>query len=346
MNIWLQLDALPALDYLESELSKSAEKADELVIRLCAAMYGRHDEQRQISHPSYLQPNALTRLIPLVHRHVRVTEDLERGGRGVYSPGDRDHAQDFRSRLLEMLVSSKEPEADATLRNLLDNPILSSSRDWILHLLDGRKYLLVDDAPWEPRDVREFAKQYRSEPRSDYQLFRLVMRLLKDIKNHVECSENAANRMLVRSGDKEEKFRGELLGKLSERSLDWFKVVQEKEVDLKQCPDLSVERAGLNSLPIEVKLANSWTVKELLAGLENQLVGQYLRPANVHHGIYVLGNAEPKRRWEKPGTGEWIDFRALVSFIQNRAATLQTELRAGVDGIEVISIDFSDPRER
>ena len=213
-------------------------------------------------------------------------------------------------------------------------------------MLDERKYLLVDDAPWEPSDIRIFAKKYRSEPRSDYQLFRLIVRLLRNIKNHVECSENAANRLTVRKGDKEEIFRGGLLEKLSERSLDWFNVVQEKEVDLKQQPDLSVERAGLNSLPIEIKLANSWTVKELLVGLENQLVGQYLRSANIRHGIYVLGNTEPKRRWKMPDTGELIAFEALVSLVKNRAAALQEQLREGVDGVEVVGINFSDPRER
>lgn len=346
MNIWLQLDALAELDYLESVLPDSDGKADDLVIRLCGVMYGRHDEQRQISNPSYLKPKALARLIPLVHRHVRETEDIHRSGQGAYSPGPRDHAQRFRSRLLEILGASKEPEAADALRALLDVPTLSASKDWVLHLLDGRKYLLVDDAPWQPEDVRIFATQYRSEPRSDYQLFRLIVRLMVDIKNNVECSENAANRLSVRSGDLERDFRGYLYGELSELPLKWFSVTQESEVDLGQCPDIRVERVGLNPLPIEIKLANSWTVKELLEGLGNQLVGQYLRSANVRHGIYVLGNTEPKRRWEIPETGKRINFQALVSLIQQRAAALQIERRADVDGIEVIGIDFSDPRER
>ena len=47
-----------------------------------------------------------------------------------------------------------------------------------------------------------------------------------------------------------------------------------------------------------------------------------------------------------PGTRELIDFSAVVSIIQARAVELQLERRADVDGIEVIGIDFSDPRER
>lgn len=346
IKIWLQLDALPALQYLESVLVESAGKADDLVVNLCAALSGRYDEQLQISNPSYLKPNALLRIIPLVHRHVRVSDDIDRANGGAYSPSARDHAQRFRSSLLEILGSSKEPEADDVLRSLLDDSDLGDSRDWILHLLDQHKYLLVDETPWKPRDVRVFAKEYRTEPRSDYQLFRLIMRHLRDIKNHVECSENAANRLSIRSGDLEKDFRGYLYGELSESSLKWFSVTQESEVDLGQRPDIRIERPGLNPLPIEIKLANlkHWSVEKLLERLENQLVGQYLRPANVRYGIYVLGNTNPKKLWKLSGT--MINFAELVSHIEERASALQAQLREGVDGIEVVGIDFSDPRQR
>lgn len=347
MNIWLQLDALPALDHLESVLSKAGEKADELAVRLCATIYGRHDEQRQISNPSYRKPASLARLIPLVYRHAREAEDIHRAGQSAYSPGPRDHAQDFRDGLLRALGNSKEPEAEGVLRTLLDVPELGRSHDWILHLLDEHKYVLADDAPWEAGDIRVFAKEYRSEPRSDFQLFRLIMRLLVGIKDHVENSENAANRLSVRRGDLEREFRSYLHGQLTERSLSWFSVTQESEVDLEQRPDLRIERPGLHALPVEIKLANlGWTVKTLTERLENQLVGQYLRPANIRHGIYVLGNTEAKRHWEMPDTGKRINFQELVSLLQERAKELKLERRARVDGIEVIGIDFSDPRER
>ena len=66
----------------------------------------------------------------------------------------------------------------------------------------------------------------------------------------------------------------------------------------------------------------------------------------MRYCIYILGNTDPKKRWKVPSTGELIDFNALVSLIKNRAAELQAEMRDGVDGVEVIGIDFSDPRER
>ena len=236
MNIWLQLEALTALDYLEAMLAGLTEGAGELVVRLCAVMYGRDDDQRKLNNPSYLKPKALARFITFVHRYVKEVEDIQRANQGTFSPGSRDHAQRFRAQLLEILAGSKDSEADEALRGLLDAPTLSRSRDWILHLFDGRKYLLADDAAWESKDVRLFAKEYRSEPRSDYQLFRLVVRLLADVKNYVESSENAANRNAVRRLDLEKNLQGYLHGELSERSMKWFSVTQESEIDFGAAP--------------------------------------------------------------------------------------------------------------
>jgi hypothetical protein len=349
MNIWFQLDTMPALDYLENLIATlSPQESDSLMLRLCSFMSDRYGERYRIDKSSAFEPAALLRFIPLVYRYIRTSEDIDRANQGTYSPGLRDHAQDLRSGLWEGLKTYSGVEADMVLRALLSEPLMAESRDWILHLLDSRKGLRADDGPWQPIDIRVFTKWHCSEPRSDYQLFQRIHRLLNDIKNHIERSDNAANRLQIRDGDLEKVFRGFITQELRERSLSWFVVTQESEVDLEQRPDISVERQELTHLPIEVKLANlkHWTLPKLLERLENQLVGQYLRPANVRHGIYVLGNTAPKRHWEEPGTKQKLNFEQLVERIQGRAAELQTELREGVDAIKVIGIDFSDPRER
>lgn len=349
MNIWLQLEALAALDYLENLTGTlPAQESDTLMLRLCAFMTDRYGERYRADQSSVIEPAALLRFIPLVYRHVRPSEDTEWANQGTAGSGLRGHAQDLRSGLWERLKNHSGSEADIVLRSLLDDPVVANSRDWILHLLDSRKGLRADDTVWQPSDIRMFTELHCSEPRSDYQLFRRINRLLTDIKNHIEIPDNAANRQQVRIGDREEVFRGFLKRKLEEHSLDWFVVTQENEIDLKQQPDISVERQELNHVPIEIKLANlsHWTLPILLERLENQLVGQYLRQSTIRHGIYVLGNTDPKRRWKESATNEKLDFEQLVQRIQARAAELQAEMQEGVDAIEVIGIDFSDPRQR
>lgn len=346
---WLQLDALPALVFLENHcLSKSSAAGDELIIGLCATLSGHRGHLQVIPEPSFLTPAALTKFIPLVYRHIRPIEDIHRTGSGVYSPSTRDDAQDFRSQLWNGLQNSRLTQADEVLRSFLHDPFLADQRDWILHILDERKNLFADNEPWAAQDIRTFEERYRVEPRSNYQLFQVTCRLLHNIKDHVERSENASNRNQVRIEDREIDLRGFLARELNERSLNWFNATQESEVDLAQRPDVTIHRPGLDAIPVEVKLANlaHWPLHKLLECLENQLVGQYLRPSNVNFGIYVLGNTVPKRRWKIPGSTEKIDFAEVVLRLQERAAELVAELQNGVDGIQVIGIDFSDPRER
>lgn len=347
MGAWLRIDALPALQYLKLVLAQeSAGRGDSVMEQLCAHLSGQPGRRQVPERPSFLEPQSLAILVPLIHAHVRPAEDIDRNNTGAYSPTARDNAQDLRRRLWESLRSDESGEADAILQQFLNERVLCEQRDWVLSILDERQGKLADPARWNSEDVRTFARIFRHQPRSDYQLYRLVSRLLRNFKNEVERSESAANRRQLRDGDLEDVFRGLLARKLDEHSLKWFSVTEESEADLEQRPDLRVERAGLNPLPLEIKLANlkHWTVAKLLERLENQLVGQYLRPENIRFGIYIVGTTSPTRRWEYDGRR--IDFDELVSLLQTRALELAAERSHAVHRLEVIGINFSDPRER
>lgn len=344
MATWLSVDASGALQYLRSALARLATHvADDLMVLLCAELSGGTDGHRRSEVATFLEPESLKIFIPIVHSHVRPAEDIDRVGRGAYTPEPRDNAQDLRSRLWEALRSSESGEADAVLSSFLSDVRLADQRDRILSMLDERRGKLADPVAWAAEDVREFAMHFRHHPRSDYQLYRLVYRLVVNIKFEVEKSMNATNRKQVRFGDLEKDFQGFLARKLEEQSLEWFSVTQESEVDLGQRPDVHVNASRLNTLPIEVKLANlGWTVRTLLERLENQLIGQYLRPANVNYGLYVIGTTQA-RRWRLE-SGEYIGFAELVELLKRRAFELVAQQPQSAHGVEVVGIDFSDPR--
>lgn len=349
MSIWLRLEAMPALRYIETSIeSCSADDADELVILLCSILGGNHGAELPVGRASFLAPSSLAFLIPLVCRHVRRPDDIDRTNNGAYSPLPRDDAQDFRARLWEVLRTSDSQGADAVLEDFLDEGSLLAERDWVLSILEERRGKKADPSAWFPEDVQAFGMHYRHRPRSDYQLYQLTTRLLLDIKANVEISENATDRLQVRREDKEVHFQGFLKRELDQRSLQWFAVTQESTIDLNQRPDLRVEIPGIGALPVEVKLANlaHWTADKLLERLEVQLVGQYLRAHGVNYGVYVVGNTEPKRQWQRPGDKTLIGFAELVLLLQARARELAFQRAESVHGLQVIGIDFSDPRDR
>lgn len=351
VGAWLKVNGVAALRAIEVRIAGLAlPEADALVIGVCSGLLDRRGNSRSDAAPalSYREPDCLRRLIPLVIKHVRLDADRDHSNGEAYSPTGRDDAERFRYLLWEVLRDAESLEADNVLRGFMDDPAMVQNQDWIRELLDRRRSRRADDVPWNATDVRSFAEKHLIAPRSDYTLYRLICRHLKDIQANFERPETPGARKRLREVDLEDSLRNLLHEELQQRAGDWYSVTAESEIDLAQRPDLTVSRPGLNSLPIEVKLANlkHWPLHKLLERLENQLVGQYLRAEGIRYGVYILGNTDPNRRWEEVGSAAKVNFQTLVDRIAERARALENENRPGIDGITVVGIDFSDPRER
>lgn len=351
MAAWLRVDGVSAMHAIEQRIAeRTLPEADALVVRVCSHLLDRRSGNTSsiASSLSYREPACLRRLIPLVIQHVRPGEDRDDSNGEAYSPDARDNAERFRHLLWEVLRDAESLEADNVLRGFLNEPTMVRNHDWILELLDRRRSLRADDVPWEGTDVRNFAEKHLIAPRSDYTLYRLICRHLKDIKADFERPEIPGSRKRLRKEDLEDSLRNLLHNELKQCAGNWYSVTAESEIDLAQRPDLTISRPGLNSLPIEVKLANlkHWPLNKLLERLGNQLIGQYLRAKGVRYGVYVLGNVDPNRHWEEVDSAAKISFKTLVERIAERAKVLENENRPGIDGVAVIGIDFSDPRER
>jgi hypothetical protein len=341
ISLWLatlmHIKGEAALDNLERILNTESNPI-EIVVALCSSLSGEEMTPGPLSqNPSYLRPACLRRFIPIVYRHVRLSEDLNHGGE-AYSPTARDHAQQFREGLLAGLENGDEPTATEVLRELADRPEMVRVRDWILHLLDKRLVRAADSEPWTPVDLREFAMHYETDPKTDGELFSIAKNRFQDVKWEVERSDNSAREEL-RAGDLEISLRRWLQRRLIERSQNRYTIPQEAEIDYQERPDLRLENPRTGPVSIEIKWAESWTLKELLERLENQLVGQYLRAHNSRYGIYFLGFILKQHYWKDPATGKQLTAADVIKIVSERAKVLlQTNPR--VFGLEVISIDF------
>jgi len=338
-SVWLQTDAPRAIAYLETRL-RAIDKPADVVIGLCVALQGGHGANPLVvKNPAYLAPVSMRRFIPLVYNYLKPTEDIVRQPGFSYSPTSRDDAQVMRDRLLAQLAESDEPDAEAVLLDLRDEPALGHRRDWILHLIEQRRTRRADLQPWEPRDIQEFARDFETTPRTDGDLFAITKRRLSDIKKSIEQADISARQDLQGPPD-ERRLRSWLARQLRDRSLGRYTVPQEAEIDRSQRPDLRVEAPAVGGVPIEVKWADSWTGPALFERLENQLVGQYLRAHDVHYGIYLLGFKGTREQWEHPTEGRRIPFGQLIVSLQARANEL-IRGRPDIHGVLVIGIDFS-----
>ena len=342
LALWMQIDGEAAVKHLQT-LLKDAPDPKGLVECLCSDLSGEHMQRGPfVKNPNYLRPGCLRHFIPIVYNYVKISEDIDRTEGGAYTPDARDHAQRFRSVLLDYLSKIEAAGAADFLRELADEPAMAQVRDWILNLLDQKLEREADAEPWTPADLRGFAEKHENNPKNDRELFAIARKRLQVLKLEVEKADNSARKELHKEYPEME-LRSWLQRRLLERSQSRYTIPQEAEIDLQQRPDLRLEVPGTGPVSIEVKWADNWTLPELLERLENQLVGQYLRAHNSKFGIFLLGFIGKKQHWEDPATNEKLAFHEVVEIVKQRALSLM-RTNPKIAGLEVVSIDFCEPK--
>jgi hypothetical protein len=292
--------------------------------------------------PSWLTPAAIRRFIPLVYRYIRREDDIDRSGGGAYTPTARDDAQEFRGGLFERMVATGDPEIEPVLQEFLSEPLLSHLSDYIRHLLEKHREQLADGPPWRARDVRTFATEYERDPQNDADLFRIGRRRVFDLKRWVETGEDSPRRE-VHVEDNESGFRDWLRRKLNETARGRYVVPPEWEI-VGGRPDLRLVIPDAAPVSLELKIADNWPLQELLDGLEEQLVGTYMRDFHARYGIYVLALFNREREWVPLEEGPRIGSTQMLGILQKRAQEI-LDLRLDISGLEVVLIHFSSPAD-
>ena len=89
-----------------------------------------------------------------MHRFIRVVDDIDRAGQGVYSPTLRDDAQEARNRLFNMLAEVPGPDAYAAIKALEAEHPEPSYRRWMAVRARERAIMDADEPAWTTEQVR------------------------------------------------------------------------------------------------------------------------------------------------------------------------------------------------
>jgi hypothetical protein len=77
------------------------------------------------------------------------------------------------------------------------------------------------------------------------------------------------------------------------------------------------------SVPVEIKVAESWTLQELLDALRLQLCGTYLRERDGRHGILLLVHQAARPiGWQVAGSSKKLRFGEVVDLLKAEAVML------------------------
>ena len=147
--------AIPELDALLQALSpKDASAfAQQFIVELLGDRHGTG-----VRVGAFRNAQHLKMLYILMHRHIRVVDDIDRTGKGAYSPTLRDNSQDARNTLFKMLVEVPGAEAYAAIKSLEQDHPEPNYRRWMAVRARHRATMDADEPLWSPEQVHAFAR--------------------------------------------------------------------------------------------------------------------------------------------------------------------------------------------
>jgi hypothetical protein len=164
--IWVDSEPAMAISSLD-ELLGSGTLSDplEFTISFVNALLGGRDDTSPVSGFGCFQtPTYLKQLYLLMHREIRVVDDLQRAGKGVYSPTPRDSAQDARERLYQLLTQIPGHISYEAIRELAHEHPNGRYRDAMAAQAYARAVADGDIAVWKQDQVAAMARRLAAIP--------------------------------------------------------------------------------------------------------------------------------------------------------------------------------------
>lgn len=157
MGLWVDVDPARGIPALEAHLSTLDRETGQVFMEgfLVGLMGGRR-RGGGASTGGLTRVEDLERLYLLAHQHVRVSDDIERAGKGVYSPIERDDAQDAREALFSRLVALPGEGTYRALMRLAETHPEPRYRAFMRQRARQRAVADGDVAAWTGPEARRF----------------------------------------------------------------------------------------------------------------------------------------------------------------------------------------------
>jgi hypothetical protein len=273
-----------------------------------------------------------------MHVYIRIAEDIDRAGTGVYSPGLRDDAQSARDGLLAFIRETPGKAAFLALQEIALAHPAERLRPWSAFYAQQKATADSQTPPWEPAKVVEFHEHLEHTPSTHRELWNLAADRLLDLKHDLEDGDSSCAEILLLA-NQETSIRKFIGGWLRDRAAGRYVVPQEEQLADDTRPDYRFQSSQVyEAVPVELKLSQKWSGPQHFERLENQLCGQYLRDMSSSCGIFLLVNHGGKAKWESPTRGP-LAFNELVDALQEHWLTIAPKF-PHVEDIMVIGIDL------
>jgi len=338
---WVGVDpaaAIPALVARFASMDDPVQQPKLALAFIVALVGGRSQEGR--ARQAFRTVEHMKSLYLLMARYIRQQDDIDRTGKGVYSPGLRDDAQDARNALMAFIQETPGKEAFLALLEMGRAHPDEHSRPWMSFHAKTKAAADADVDAWTLSQVQEFAKSLVATPANHRELWYHAVDKLDALKHDLENGDSSIASIL-QAVDRETDFRKFLGGWCRDRAAGRYVIPQEEELADAKRPDLRFLGVGFDApVPAELKLADNWTGPHLFERLEIQLCGDYLRDVRSSRGIFVIVYLGTKSSWDLPNGRRADTFETLVDELQRHWMLISNDY-PGVEDIRVIGIDLT-----
>jgi hypothetical protein len=341
--VWVGVDpdrAMPALAAHLESLAEGRERTD-FAMRFVTKLWGGRRSETFGARGGFRTPEHLKAMYILMHKHIRVQDDIDRTDGGVYSPELRDDAQEGRNRILHELNKVPGKEAFLALEEIAAAHRQHPSYAYLENLCRTRAEQDADLQPWTPRDVKEFHDRMDRTPSNHRELADLAVLRLLDLRDDLEEGDDSVA-AVVRTIAEETTLRNFIGHDLRQKAFGRYSIPQEEQFADDKKPDLRFHGVRFDApVSAELKIADNWTGPKLFERLENQLAGDYLRDARGGRGIFLLVFRGVERSgWQVPGSKQTVNFDGLIAALQDHWKAISSNF-PGIDAITIIGIDLT-----
>ncbi|HME21397.1 MAG TPA: hypothetical protein VKI44_08625 [Acetobacteraceae bacterium] len=285
--------------------------------------------------------NVLTQLIETAFRTIRVEDDNRHDDGEAYTFDLRDSAEHARSYLFNQLCKTPGRASFEALGQLARLPGFPVLPERLQELAFNRAAEDAEHSPWKPGEAYGMEQEFDAAPNTPADLQSVAQRRLSDLQHSLHHDDFAQGRTLKMLPD-ERAVQNWVADQLRNRQGRAYSVEREPHVVDEKEPDIRIRaRATDASLPIEIKVAESWALPQLEAALIEQLGARYLRAKDASHGILLLVHQNAREQGWRSGDGRWVTFEDVVQHLRT-LANAQTAKSPDAPQALVAVLDVSD----
>lgn len=289
--------------------------------------------QGVIKKAKYLQ-----KIYLIVHRYIKIEDDIDRSNGGVYSPTLRDNAQDSRYLIFQYLKEISSSESYHAIKELANQESDQGRAIWMHQVAYNIAVSCGNLDSFSIDKVLELEKFGEINPTTHKELFYLALLKINNLKYWLENGDTSPF-LTWQKAENETEMRILIAGQLDKESQGKYTISQEYEVANGQRPDIRFDKPNITSVPVELKvLDKKWSGRDLCERLRNQLIGDYLREETASCGIFLLVAQNVEKKWTI--NGKRVSVNELEKALQDYWQSIAHEWPK-IDSIKVLVINLN-----